>query len=49
VAVPANQREPHLIFHAAEGRITGSGGCNRISGTYTLDGSSLEIGRVVST
>ena len=32
-------RQPHLVF-SAEGRISGSTGCNRLTGTYQLDGKS---------
>jgi uncharacterized lipoprotein YbaY/heat shock protein HslJ len=49
VTALANQPEPHLIFRAAEGSVAGSGGCNRISGTYKVEGSILEIGRMAST
>lgn len=32
-----------------DGRVAGSGGCNRFSGGYTLQGNSLAIGPVAST
>lgn len=32
-----------------DGRVAGSGGCNRYSGTYTADGSSLAVGPVAAT
>lgn len=32
-----------------DGRLSGSTGCNRYSGTYTVDGDRLEIGPVAST
>jgi heat shock protein HslJ len=32
-----------------DGRVVGSGGCNRFSGEYTLEGDSLAIGPVAST
>ncbi len=32
-----------------DGRVTGSGGCNRFSGPYALDGAALSIGRLAST
>lgn len=31
------------------GRVAGSTGCNRFTGTYTVDGDSLEIGQLAST
>jgi heat shock protein HslJ len=35
-------REPHLVF-TAEGRVSGSTGCNRFTGTYQQDGTSLKF------
>jgi len=32
-----------------DGRVTGSGGCNRFSGRYTVDGAALAIGPVAAT
>lgn len=34
---------------ADDGNLSGSGGCNRFTGTYTVEGSSLTIGPVGST
>jgi putative lipoprotein len=33
----------------AEGRAVGSGGCNRFTGSYTIDGAALSFGPVAST
>lgn len=33
----------------SEGKLTGSGGCNQYSGTYTTDGATLSISPVIST
>jgi putative lipoprotein len=38
----------HLVF-AADGRVTGSDGCNRIVGSYTGDASSLQFGQLAGT
>ena len=43
------QREPHLIFATAEPRISGSGGCNRVAGTFGVDGDKLRVDRMAST
>jgi heat shock protein HslJ len=43
-----NAREPHLVF-SSEGRVSGSTGCNRVSGAYEKDGNSLRFGQMVST
>jgi heat shock protein HslJ len=40
---------PTLLFDAKTSRFSGSGGCNRISGTFTHKGGSLTFGAVVST
>ena len=49
--VPAaeKQREPHLIFAANEPRVSGSGGCNRVTGAVQLDGDKLRLGRMAGT
>ncbi len=38
VVVAENQREPHFILHPDDKRVSGSGGCNRLAGTYTVHG-----------
>jgi putative lipoprotein len=43
------QQEANLIFHKENGRLTGSGGCNRLMGSYIADGSSLHFNGVAST
>jgi len=43
------QREPHLILQPEQHRVTGSGGCNRIAGGYTLAGDRLTFGRTAGT
>ncbi len=43
------QREPHLILQTEGSRVAGSGGCNRIIGSYRLDGPTLAFGKVAST
>ena len=49
VEVVERQREPHLILQPAQKRIAGSGGCNRLIGSYTLAGEQLAFGRVAAT
>ena len=43
------QREPHLVFHSEEGRVSGTGGCNQFSGGYEIDGPSIAFGLMAST
>lgn len=42
-------REPHLILHPDDHRASGSGGCNRFTGSYELDGRALTFGPIAST
>jgi putative lipoprotein len=43
-----SSREAHLQFQP-DGRVSGSDGCNRTSGTYTLDGDKLTFGAMIAT
>ena len=38
-----------LQFAFADGRVAVSGGCNRLSAAYTLDGGTLQVGPVAQT
>lgn len=49
VVAATKQREAHLVFSAEELRVTGNGGCNRVIGSYQLDGDRLRFGRMAST
>lgn len=43
-------KEPHLIFHAATGRVTGNGGCNSLMGSYELlPGDRIRFSKMAST
>jgi putative lipoprotein len=42
------QLEAHLVFRT-EDRVSGSGGCNRLMGGYTVEGNSLHFKGVAST
>jgi heat shock protein HslJ len=48
-APPDRQPEAHLILQPAQQRVVGSGGCNRLTGSYTLDGERLGLGRTAAT
>lgn len=41
--------DAHLVLQADEPRVTGSGGCNRFLGEYTLQGGRLHFASLVST
>lgn len=49
VNVTDGQREPHLLLHPGQQHVSGSGGCNRIMGSYTLSGDRLDFGKLAST
>jgi heat shock protein HslJ len=44
VKVPADARQPYIIFHEAEKKATGYSGCNEFFGNYELKGEMLTIG-----
>jgi heat shock protein HslJ len=48
VMVPSNPREPHLKF-SADGKVNGSTGCNRLSGSYDQEGNSLHFSKMITT
>lgn len=49
VQAPDSPRTPHLVFAEGQSRLFGSGGCNRIAGTFSLDGDRLRLGPMAST
>jgi putative lipoprotein len=42
-------RRPWVRLEGDSGRVEGSGGCNRLSGTFTRTGSSLKFGPLLTT
>ncbi|VVM08568.1 hypothetical protein MAMC_02289 [Methylacidimicrobium cyclopophantes] len=45
----ACRQEPHLIFARKTPRVFGSGGCNRLIGSFQVDGDRLFLGQIAST
>lgn len=43
-----NQREPHLVLRET-GELTGSDGCNQLTGRYRSSGSSIEFSNLAAT
>jgi heat shock protein HslJ len=43
------QRDPQLQFDRRNGRLSGSGGCNRVSGTFERNGNTLKMSQLAST
>jgi putative lipoprotein len=42
-------RAPHLILQSGTKRVSGSGGCNRLVGSYALDGNKLGFSQMAGT
>lgn len=42
-------RNPQLQFDRSSGRVSGSGGCNRVNGSFTRTASELKLGQIAST
>jgi len=49
VQLSGGRRDAYINFEAAEKRFTGNGGCNQISGNYSLDKKDIHFGEVIST
>jgi heat shock protein HslJ len=49
VPVAAKQREPYFVLDNKTKRIAGSGGCNRFTGSYQLNGDRLTFGKMAMT
>lgn len=44
-----NQPEAHLVLQEGTGRFHGAGGCNRLQGSYSLEGRWLQLSAVTTT
>lgn len=49
VDVASEQREPYIVLHSEEKRVAGFGGCNRLTGGYTLSGDKLTFSQMAGT
>ena len=49
VSIANSQREPHIVLQPDSKRVTGSGGCNTMFGTYELNGDALTFAGVGAT
>jgi heat shock protein HslJ len=49
VTAADSAREAHITLEAASNRVTGSGGCNRMFGSYTQSGDSVSFSGIGST
>ena len=49
VTVATQQREAHLVFAAEGSRVAGNGGCNRVFGSFELEGDRLRFSQMGAT
>jgi heat shock protein HslJ len=49
VIVPEGQHEPWIQLDPRQKHVTGSGGCNRITGSYQSSDSTLRFGALITT
>ena len=49
VIITGQQREPWMVLDGKARRITGHGGCNRISGSFERDRNQLRFGTIAAT
>jgi heat shock protein HslJ/uncharacterized lipoprotein YbaY len=49
VIVTPNQPEPNLVFRTEGNLVTGSGGCNNLTGTYTVKGNEIVFSAIAVT
>jgi heat shock protein HslJ len=49
VAVASQEKEPHFILNSEDHRVTGSGGCNRLTGSYELNSDQLKFIQMAGT
>ena len=49
VAFRDEKRQAHLVFTADGGKVAGSGGCNRLTGAYTVNQGKIAFGPIAMT
>lgn len=49
VVADPGRPQPNIVLHSQNATVAGSGGCNRFSGTYSLNGDRVSFSRVAST
>jgi heat shock protein HslJ len=49
VSAPSPQKEAYFLLDPANHRVSGSGGCNRLAGSYELNGEQLKFGPMAGT
>jgi heat shock protein HslJ len=49
VGVASQRKEPYLNLNSESRRVSGSGGCHQLTGSYELSGGHLTFGQLVGT
>ena len=49
IQIASRQQEPHFVLTSESHRVNGSGGCNRMMGSYELNGDQLTFSQMGST
>ncbi|HTS58021.1 MAG TPA: META domain-containing protein [Terriglobales bacterium] len=49
VPAASEQKEPHFVLDSQTRRVSGSGGCNRLTGSYELNEDHLKFSQMAST
>jgi heat shock protein HslJ len=49
VVVPQNREAPYILLQSDANRVAAFGGCNRLSGTFEIEGEKLTLSRMAST
>jgi len=49
VEAGGGREEPHLVLSGTDFRISGSGGCNRMTGSFELAGDRIKLPRMATT
>lgn len=49
VVLPETGRAPGLMLHTDNSRLSGSGGCNQLLGSYSMDGRFVQLNMVAAT
>ena len=49
VQLSGGRKDAYINFEPREKRFSGNGGCNQMSGNYTLDKKTIHFGEVIST
>lgn len=49
VILPESRKAPGITLHAQNNRLSGSGGCNQLLGTYAIDANSLQTNLLAAT